>query len=56
MDAVTLWGDNARKATGKARVHGNLGKAYFDGGDYLLAREAFEKASLSVGPDGGLPP
>ncbi len=29
-DPITLWEDNVVKAVGKARLHGNLGKAYLD--------------------------
>ena len=29
-DPITLWEDNVVKAEGKARLHGNLGKAYLD--------------------------
>lgn len=30
LDPITLWEDNVVKAEGKARLHGNLGKAYLD--------------------------
>ena len=41
---VTLWEDNAKKSPNKARVHGNLGKAYLDAKEYEKARREFEKA------------
>jgi len=40
---ITLWEDNVVKAEGKARVHGNLGKAYLDAGRYGRASEEFER-------------
>ncbi|MCP4668488.1 MAG: tetratricopeptide repeat protein, partial [Deltaproteobacteria bacterium] len=43
QDPVTLWEDNVKKSPGKARVHGNLGKAYLDKGLYEKARLAFER-------------
>jgi len=42
-DPVTLWEDNAAKAEGKARVHGNLGKAYLDAGRYEEAAREFRR-------------
>jgi len=36
---VSLWEDNVAKAPGRARVHGNLGKAYLDKGRYEKAAE-----------------
>lgn len=43
-DPVALFEDNAAKSPGKARVHGNLGKAYLDRGRYEEARQSFERA------------
>ncbi len=40
---VTLWEDNVRKAPGKSRLRGNLGKAYLDAGRYARAAEEFER-------------
>ncbi|MBI4826621.1 MAG: tetratricopeptide repeat protein [Nitrospirae bacterium] len=40
---VTLWEDNAGKSPDKARVHGNLGKAYLDNNEFEKARVEFEK-------------
>jgi tetratricopeptide (TPR) repeat protein len=40
---VALWEDNVKKSPNKARVHGNLGKAYLDSGEYEKARIEFEK-------------
>ena len=42
-DPVTLWEDNVAKAEGKARVHGNLGKAYLDAGRYEEAAREFRR-------------
>jgi tetratricopeptide (TPR) repeat protein len=43
-DPVLLWSDNALKAPDKARVHGNLGKAYLDAERYQEATRSFETA------------
>ena len=43
QDPVTLWEDNVKKSPNRARVHGNLGKAYLDKGEYDKARFEFEK-------------
>jgi tetratricopeptide (TPR) repeat protein len=43
-DPVLLWSDNALKSPGKARVHGNLGKAYLDAERYQDAARSFETA------------
>jgi len=43
MDPVSLWEDNVAKAPGRARIHGNLGKAYLDKGRYAKAAEEFKK-------------
>lgn len=43
-DPVLLWQDSARKSPDKARVHGNLGKAYVDRGDDARAQAEFERA------------
>jgi tetratricopeptide (TPR) repeat protein len=43
QDPVTLWEDNIKKSPNRARVHGNLGKAYLDKGEYEKARFHFEK-------------
>lgn len=43
QDPVTLWEDNVKKSPNRARVHGNLGKAYLDKGQYEKARLKFEK-------------
>ena len=40
---ITLWEDNVKKSPNKARVHGNLGKAYLDNREYEKARREFEK-------------
>ncbi len=40
---VSLWEDNAAKSPNRARVHGNLGKAYLDKREYEKARIEFEK-------------
>ncbi|MBI4844705.1 MAG: tetratricopeptide repeat protein [Nitrospirae bacterium] len=40
---ISLWEDNLKKSPGKARVHGNLGKAYLDNKEYEKARAEFEK-------------
>ena len=42
-DPVTLWEDNAAKAGGKARVRGNLGKAYLDAGRYEESAAEFRR-------------
>ncbi|MCX6348942.1 MAG: tetratricopeptide repeat protein [Candidatus Aureabacteria bacterium] len=42
-DPITLWEDNAAKAEGKARVHGNLGKAYLDAGRFEKAAREFKR-------------
>ena len=42
-DPVSLWEDNVAKAPGRARIHGNLGKAYLDKGRYERAAEEFKK-------------
>ncbi len=48
-DAVTLWEDTAAKSPNKARVHFQLGFAYFDQGRFERAIEEFEKtAKLEV--------
>jgi len=44
QNPLTLWEDNVKKSPNKARVHGNLGKAYLDKGEYEKARIEFEKA------------
>jgi Flp pilus assembly protein TadD len=46
---VLLWQDTVKKSPGKARVHNNLGYAYYLSGDRKKAREAFEKA-LQLNP------
>ncbi len=43
-DPVLLWSDNALKSPEKARVHGNLGKAYLDAERYRDAARSFETA------------
>ena len=43
-DPVRLWSDNVQKSPNKARVHGNLGKALLDAGQYKAAAAAFENA------------
>ena len=43
QDPVTLWADNVKKSPNRARVHGNLGKAYLDKGQYEKARVEFEE-------------
>jgi len=43
QDPIRLWEDNVKKSPDKARVHGNLGKAYLDRGEYEKARVAFER-------------
>ena len=48
-DSVTLWEDNVAKSPNRARVHGNLGKAYLDAGKYEKARVEFEK-TLQLNP------
>jgi len=48
-DPVAMWEDAARKSPGKARVHWNLGKAYFEKRDYDRARAATERA-LALDP------
>ena len=47
-DPVLLWSDNARKSPEKARVHGNLGKAYLDAERYDEAAASFE---IAIGLD-----
>ena len=42
-DPITLWEDNVVKAEGKARVHGNLGKAYLDAGRFEKAAREFKR-------------
>jgi len=42
-DPITLWEDNVPKAEGKARVHGNLGKAYLDAGRFEKAAREFKR-------------
>ncbi len=42
-DPITLWEDNVAKAEGKARVHGNLGKAYLDAGRFEKAAREFQR-------------
>jgi tetratricopeptide (TPR) repeat protein len=42
-DPITLWEDNAAKAEGKARIHGNLGKAYLDAGRFEKAAREFKR-------------
>jgi tetratricopeptide (TPR) repeat protein len=46
---VRLWTDNVYKAPGKARVHGNLGKALLDAGRHDEAVAAFQRA-LALDP------
>jgi len=43
-DPVLLWSDNALKSPEKARVHGNLGKAYLDAERHEEAARSFETA------------
>ena len=43
QNPVSLWEDNVAKAPGRARIHGNLGKAYLDKGRYAKAAEEFKK-------------
>ena len=43
QNPVSLWEDNVAKAPGRARIHGNLGKAYLDKGRYEKAAEEFKK-------------
>lgn len=43
QNPITVWEDNVKKSPNKARVHGNLGKAYLDAGEYEKARSEFEK-------------
>lgn len=43
QNPVSLWEDNVAKAPGRARIHGNLGKAYLDQGRYERAAEEFKK-------------
>jgi tetratricopeptide (TPR) repeat protein len=43
QNPITVWEDNIKKSPNKARVHGNLGKAYLDAGEYEKARIEFEK-------------
>ena len=40
-DPVALWEDNVRRAPGRARAHGHLGKAYMDRGRHAEAQRAF---------------
>lgn len=47
---ISLWEDNIRKSPDKARVHGNLGKAYLDNNQYDKARIEFEKV-IQIDPD-----
>lgn len=42
-DPISLWEDNVLKAEGKARVHGNLGKAYLDAGRFEKAAREFKR-------------
>lgn len=42
-DPISLWEDNVAKAEGKARVHGNLGKAYLDAGRFEKAAREFKR-------------
>ncbi|HDL65288.1 MAG TPA: tetratricopeptide repeat protein [Proteobacteria bacterium] len=42
-DPVSLWEDNVAKAPGRARIHGNLGKAYLDQGRYERAADEFKR-------------
>ena len=44
-----LWQDTVNKSPGKARVHNNLGYAYYLSGDLEKARKAYEKA-LELNP------
>jgi protein O-mannosyl-transferase len=46
---ILLWQDTVKKSPGKARVHNNLGYAYYLSGDREKAREAFAKA-LQLNP------
>ena len=48
-DPVRLWSDNLQKSPGKARVHGNLGKALLDAGRYQEAAAEFETV-LTLNP------
>jgi len=48
-DPVLLWSDNALKSPEKARVHGNLGKAYLDAERYEDAARSFE-AAIRIDP------
>jgi hypothetical protein len=50
---ITLWEDTARKSPDKARVHNNLGYAYFLAGRYGPARDEF-LAALRINPSHGL--
>jgi len=42
-DPITLWEDNVVKAEGKARIHGNLGKAYLDAERFNEAARQFQR-------------
>lgn len=42
-DPITLWEDNVAKAEGKARIHGNLGKAYLDAERFEEAAREFRR-------------
>lgn len=44
-DPITLWEDNVVKAEGKARLHGNLGKAYLDIAQRYRREDKGEEAS-----------
>ncbi len=46
---VTLWEDNVAKAPRRARIRGNLGKAFLDRGRYDRAAEEF-KAMIELDP------
>jgi tetratricopeptide (TPR) repeat protein len=50
---IALWQDTVRKSPHKARVHNNLGYAYFLAGRYGEAREAYTVA-LHIKPDWAL--
>ncbi len=47
---VRLWEDNAAKAPDRARIRGNLGKAYLDRGRFERAAEEF-KRMIELEPD-----
>jgi len=41
---LTLWTDNLAKSPNKARVHYNMGRAYYVNGQYELSNKHFEKS------------